>query len=127
MQEDRISPDARLYNSRVIDTYIRLLKRQYSYVDIDEILEYAGMKAYEISDQGHWFTQKQIDRFYAIVKYKTGNENIAREAGKFAASPEAMGVMRQYALGLIGPSKVYERVRLASARMTKSAIYESRK
>ena len=117
----------RIYNSRIIDSYIQLLKRRYSFVDIDEILEYAGMKAYEVSDQGHWFTQKQIDRFYAIVKHKTGNENIAREAGKFAASPESMGVMRQYALGLIGPSKVYERIRMVTARMTKSSIYESRK
>lgn len=117
----------RIYNSRIIDSYIQLLKRRYSFVDIDEILEYAGMKAYEVSDQGHWFTQKQIDRFYAIVKHKTGNENIAREAGRFAASPESMGVMRQYALGLIGPSKVYERIRMVTARMTKSSIYESRK
>jgi HD superfamily phosphodiesterase len=85
------------------------------------------MKAYEINDQGHWFTQKQIDRFFAIVQQKSGNPHIAREAGRFAASPEAMGVMRQFALGLIGPAKVYERVGLATARLTKSAIYESRK
>ncbi len=127
MQEDLVSPDARLYNSRVVDTFIKLLKRKYSYVDIDEVLDYAGMKAYEISDQGHWFTQKQIDRFHAIVMQKTGNANISREAGQYAASPEALGVMRQYALGLIGPSKVYEKIGMASARMTKSAIYESRK
>lgn len=127
MQEDHISPDDRIYNSRLIDGYIRLLKRRYSFVDIDEVLEYAGMKAYEVSDQGHWFTQEQIDRFYAIVKHKTGNDHIAREAGRFGASPEAMGVMRQFALGLIGPSKVYERIRMVTARMTKSAIYESRK
>lgn len=127
MEEAYLPPDARLYNSRVVDNYIRLLKRKYSYVDVDEVLDYAGMKAYEVSDQGHWFTQDQIDRFYAIVSQKTGNEDISREAGRYAASPEAMGVMRQFALGLIGPAKVYERVGMASARLTKSAIYESRK
>ena len=116
-----------LYNSRIIDTYIKLLKRKYAYVDIDEVLDYAGMKAYEIADQGHWFTQEQIDRFYAIVLQKTGNENISREAGQYAASPEALGVLRQYAMGLIGPAKVYERIGIASAQITRSAIYESRR
>ena len=124
---EKIDPESPLYSSRIIDTYIRLLKRRYSYVDIDEVLEYAGMKAYQIADQGHWFSQKQIDRFYAIVLEKTGNPDIAREAGRYAASPEALGVMRQYALGLIGPAKVYERVGMASSRFTKSATYESRK
>jgi putative methionine-R-sulfoxide reductase with GAF domain len=127
MEQAHLHSDARLYNSRVVDNYIRLLKRKYSYVDIDEVLDYAGMKVYEVSDQGHWFTQHQIDRFYAIVRQKTSNENISREAGRFAASPETMGVMRQYALGLIGPAKVYEGVGMASARLTKSAIYESRR
>ncbi len=117
--------DVPLYNSRIIDTYIKLLKRKYDFVDIDEVLSYAGMKAYEIADQGHWFTQEQIDRFHAILSEKTGNKNISREAGRYAASPEALGVMRQYVLGMIGPAKVYERVGLASSRFTRSSIYES--
>lgn len=127
MENASFTADPRLYNSRIIDTYIKLLKRNYNHVDIDEVLTYAGMKPYEISDQGHWFTQKQIDRFYAIVLQKTGNKNISREAGQYAASPEALGVMRQYVMGLIGPAKVYERIGMASAKLTKSAIYESRK
>ena len=119
--------DKPLYSSRIIHTFIKLLQHRYPAVDIDEILAYAGMKSYEIEDQGHWFSQRQIDRFYAIVLKKTGNRNIAREAGRYAASPEAMGVMRQYFLGLIGPAKAYEKVGMASARLSKSAIYESRR
>lgn len=122
-----ISPSTPLYNSRIIDTYIRLLRQKYSYVDIDEVLDYAGMKAYEIADQGHWFTQKQIDRFHASVSQKTNNANISREAGRYAASPEASGAIRQYVLGLIGPAKVYERIGKASSRVTRSSIYESRR
>ena len=45
MHEDCLPSDARLYNSRLIDNYIRLLKRHYTYVNLDEILDYAGMKA----------------------------------------------------------------------------------
>ena len=127
MPEKLLPTDTPLYNSRIVDTYIKLLKRNYSFVDIDEVLEYAGMKAYEVADQGHWFAQDQIDRFHSILSQKTGNENISREAGQYAASPEAMGVMRQFALGLIGPAKVYERIGLASSRFTRSSVYTSRK
>jgi hypothetical protein len=70
MPKSPIAPDTPLYNSRIIDTYIKLLKRKYSFVDVDEVLEYAGMKAYEVADQGHWFSQTQIDRFHAILTQK---------------------------------------------------------
>jgi hypothetical protein len=127
MPKSPITPDTPLYNSRIIDTYIKLLKRKYSFVDVDEVLEYAGMKAYEVADQGHWFSQTQIDRFHAILTQKTGNKDISREAGQYTASPEAMGVMRHYVLGLIGPAKVYERIGKESSRFTKSSIYETRR
>ncbi len=127
MSKSTISPDTPLYNSRIIDTYIKLLKRKYSFVDIDGILEYAGMKAYQVADQGHWFSQTQIDRFHAIIAQKTGNKNISREAGQYTASPEALGVMRHYVLGLVGPAKVYERIGKESSRFTKSCVYETRK
>jgi HD-GYP domain-containing protein (c-di-GMP phosphodiesterase class II) len=127
MQDDPLCPDARLYNSRIVDSYIKLLKRRYPHVQIDEILDYAGMKMYEVHDQGHWFTQDQIDRFHAVIQSRTGQANIAREAGRFAASPEAMGVLRQFTLGLVGPNKAYEGIGLATARVTKASVYQSRK
>ncbi len=66
-------------------------------------LDYAGMKPYEVADQGHWFTQIQVDLFYERLVKVTGNVNIAREAGHYATSPDAIGVMRQYLLGMVGP------------------------
>jgi hypothetical protein len=120
-----ITSSSPLYNSRLIDVYLRLLKRKYSDVDVDEVLEYAGMKAHEIADQGHWFSQDQIDRFHAIVSKKTNNANISREAGVYAASPEATGTLHQVVLGLIDPARVYERIGKEAARVTRSSIYES--
>lgn len=116
-----------LYNSRIIDTYIKLIKSKYSYVNIGELLSYAGMKPYEVADQGHWFTQEQIDRFYVRLVNLTKNENIAREAGRYAASTEAIGAMRQYILGLTGPAKAYELVGTATPNFTRSSIYASSK
>ena len=52
-----------LYNSRIINNYIKLIKSQYSYINVEELLKYAGMELYQIEDEGHWFTQNQIDKF----------------------------------------------------------------
>jgi hypothetical protein len=53
-----------LYNSRIIDTYIKMLKKQRPEIDAGIALEYANMQGYQVADQSHWFTQKQIDLFY---------------------------------------------------------------
>jgi HD-GYP domain-containing protein (c-di-GMP phosphodiesterase class II) len=116
-----------LYNSRIIDTFIKLIKSKYSYVNVGELLEYADMRSYEVADQGHWFTQKQVDLFYEKLVKLTGNENIAREAGQYAASPDALGVMRQYAIGFVSPANVFEMVRKTAKNLTKSSTYESKK
>jgi len=124
METDKSSQP--LYNSRIIDTYIKLIKRRYSYVNIGELLRYSKMEPYEVADQGHWFTQEQVDLFYERLVKQTGNTNIAREAGRYAASPEAIGVMRQYVLGLVSPARVYEVIGKTTRNFTRSSVYESR-
>jgi len=121
------SQDKALYNSRGINVWVKLLKEKYSYVDIDAVLHYAGMKAYEIADQGHWFTQKQIDRFYEKVVQLTGNKNIAREAGRFAASPSLAGALGQFVFGQLGPGKVYQIIGHASENYARSSDYSTKK
>ena len=37
----------------------------------------------------------------------TGNSQIAREAGLFAASPDGMGLMRRYVLGMVKPATLF--------------------
>ncbi len=122
-----IQQDSELYNSRIIDAYIKLIKSKYGFVNVGELLDYAGMKAYEIADQGHWFNQAQVDRFYEKLVHLTGNANIAREAGRYAASPDALGVMRQYALGLIDPANAFALIDKASSNFIRSAVYESKR
>jgi len=119
--------DTPLYNSRIVDNYIKLIKKQYPSVDIVRLLEAANMTPYEVADEGHWFTQNQINLFHDKLSNVTHNENIAREAGRNAASPEALGVLRNYVLGMISPSKVYELAGKAADKFTKSTNYVSRK
>lgn len=118
--------DKPLYNSRIIDNFIKLIKKRYSHVKIDELLDYAKMESYQIDDQGHWFTQEQVNLFHEKLIKLTGNKDIAREAGRYSASPDALGVMRAYFLGLVGPGRVFKIVRMAAANLTKSSDYQSR-
>jgi len=126
MSKEPSKKEEPLYNSRIINSYIKLIKRKYPSVNIAELLECADMKPQEVDDQGHWFTQTQVDRFYEQTVALTGNENIAREAGRYAASPDSIGAMRQYVLGLSTPAKVYELIGKTTQNFTRSSKYESR-
>ena len=92
-----------VYNSRITKTYLEYLGKYYPNIDVDSILEYAEMKQYEVEDPGSWFSQYQVDRFHEILVEKTGNPNISREAGRYTASSEGLGPLKQYTLGFISP------------------------
>jgi len=119
--------DAPLYNSRIINSFILLIKQRYSYVNVAELLDYAGMKEYEVADQAHWFRQDQVERFYERLVQVTGNPKIAREAGRYAASPDVLGAMRQYILGLVDAASTFEIINKTTANFTRSASYQSRR
>ena len=103
----KMNENVPIYNSRITKHYLRYLAEYYPNIDVDSILEYAGMPGYAVEDQGHWFTQDQVDRFQKIVIKKTGNPGIAREAGRYGASSEAMGGIQQYTLGLLSITSAY--------------------
>jgi HD-GYP domain-containing protein (c-di-GMP phosphodiesterase class II) len=116
----------RLYNSRIVDNYIRLIDRKYPQIRVATLLEYAGMTAHEVADEGHWFTQDQIDRFHEKLSFLTNNASIAREAGRYAASPDAMGAMKLLFLGTVGPRRAYELIGRGASRLTRSSTLASR-
>ncbi len=116
-----------LYNSRIIDNYIKLINKKYEYIDISDLLSYAGIELWQVEDQGHWFTQVQLDRFNERLTILTGNKDISREAGRYAASPDAMGFMRHYLLGLMGPAKIFNLLKYTASNLTRSAKFEAKK
>ena len=96
-----------LYNSRIIKTFLEYLRKFYPNLDVDFVLEYAKMTRYEVEDPAHWFSQSQADRFYEALVEKTGNPNIARDAGRYTTSYKGMGPIKQYTLGLMSLTSVY--------------------
>jgi signal transduction histidine kinase len=115
-----------LYSSRIILSFVNLLKKKYPQVDLNEVYDCAQMKAYEVSDEGHWFTQSQVDLFHDKVTESLG-QDISREAGRFAASGESIGFMGKYVLGLIGPANAFFAIGKATSSFTRSSTYECRR
>ena len=115
-----------LYNSRVLSAYLELLRKRYPQVKIGNILAYAGIEPHEINDEGCWFTQSQVDRFYERAVQLTDSKTLARDAGRVAASPGAIGTMRQYTLGLLGPSIAFQALGKVSKKLTRSCEFTTR-
>jgi len=119
--------DKPLYGSRGFAIYLRLLKSKYPHVNIDELLQYAGMEPYQISDDAHFFSQKQTNLFYEKIVELTGNSNIAREAGRYASSPEALGTMQGSIIGFLGPMGFFDLSEKIYNKISKSSLCKARK
>jgi len=114
-----------LYNSRIIEAYVKYIRENYPEVDISDILNTAGINLYEIEDHGQWFSQEQVDAFYVKVEENVSDRDISRKAGKFMASPNVGGEVRYYFLGLMGLANAYKMIGKASRNLTKSSLYET--
>lgn len=94
---------------------------------LDSILKEVDILPYEIEDQAHWFTQDKMDRFYEILVAKTGDPQIARKAGRFAASSEGLGAAKQYILGLMSPTPIYLLVEKLYPILSRGASVKAKK
>ncbi len=124
MQETDTLP---IYNSRIIKTYLEYLALLYPHVAPDALLDFAGMSREEVEDPAHWFTQNQVDRFHEVLAEKTGNPNVSREAGRYAASSKASGVLKQYALSFISPLSAYRLLEKITPYLTKGGVFRTTK
>lgn len=118
--------EPRLYNSRCINAYLRYLTLKYPEIDQSSLLGAAGIRPEEVDDQGHWFSQRQINLFYDRLLQLTGNEQIAREAGRHLVRAEASGWFRKYGFGFLTMEQVAKRTRSIAGRISRSAVYEAR-
>jgi hypothetical protein len=99
--------DAGLYSSRIIKSYIDYLTEHYPEVNIDVLLNYAGITTYQLEDGGHWFTQRQINLFHEGMTQQTKDPDIPKNVGRNTPFSKAGGTVSQYALGFITPSVAY--------------------
>ena len=65
------------------------------------------LKPIRLDDEGHWLTQKQVDRFHKILVQKINDPDISRKVGRFSSTSRASGALGQYLLGFINPAMAY--------------------
>jgi PAS domain S-box-containing protein len=118
---------APLYNSRITKIYIQYLQKYYPEINVDSVLNELGIAKYEIEDPSHWFTQEQQDRLHEVLVTRTGNPNIARDAGRYATSSEGLGATKQYALGLMSPTAAYLLIEKIYVLMSRGADVSAKK
>jgi len=114
-----------LYNSRIIASFLKFIERYYNHIDINDLLGYAKMERYQVQDEDYWFNQEQVDLFHEKLVVLTKNQNIAREAGRYAVSTDSLGVVKSYALGFVNPTKVCEMVGKATGKLVRSCVWEA--
>jgi len=118
---------APIYNSRLIKVYLEFISKDYPEIDTNFLLKYAKMTKYEVNDTGHWFNQTQVDRFQEILIRKTGNPNIAREAGRYIASSKGMSALKQYVLGFMSLTALYMFMGKLYNTMSRGALVKATK
>lgn len=117
--------DGPLYNSRVIAPYLEFARERYPGIELAGVLDRAGMTPHQVQDEGHWFSQDQVNRFHDALTEATGDRRLAYEAGRHAVERRAVGGLRGYLAGLLGPQKFYLLLDRFTARLTRSAEYRS--
>ncbi|MGE5255441.1 MAG: ATP-binding protein [Hyphomicrobiales bacterium] len=116
-----------LYNSRLTKMYVEYLRLHYPHVKVESVLQEAGIAAYQIEDHAHWFTQLEVDRFHDVVLHATGEADISRKVGRFAASSQSLGATKQYVLGMMTPTLLYQFMEKSYALVSRGASISARK
>ncbi|KQC11360.1 MAG: hypothetical protein APR62_10035 [Smithella sp. SDB] len=118
--------DTPLYNSRIIRSYVEYLHRYLPDIDIAPLLKYADIESYQLEDEGHWLTQRQVDRFHEMLAKKADDLEISRKVGRFITTSRASGALGQYLLGFINPATAYSVLEKINARLSRGVVLKTR-
>ncbi len=115
------------YNVKLLRTYLEYVRDKYPDLDIDMLLEYAGISRSQVDDDGFWYGQETSDRFHEILDRMTGNENLAREVGRYGASSASMGTIKQYIVSFLDPLLAYELLGRIGSKLTRGTAIQIKK
>ncbi len=119
--------EPRFYNSRVASTYLEYLIKFRPEIDIQKLISDSGIESYELEDEGHWLTQKQVDAFHDALAKQADDLALSREAGRYMTASRSISVIRQFILGFIDPMHAYLRIPRIAGYMNRSASCQVKK
>jgi PAS domain S-box-containing protein len=110
-----ITPDATqidaqtpLYNSAIISNYIKYLKSQSIDFDIEALLKCSGINRFDLNDEGHFLTQKEINRFHRCLDKMVDDPDIAYRVGRHTLYLKSTGTLIQYGMQFITIPSMYK-------------------
>ena len=117
-----------LYNSIIVKTYLEYLKHDYPDLNFKELLNHAEIANFEVEDRGHWLTQQQVNRFHEYASQATANPDVAKQAGRYIASPKSYvsNIMRQSVAGFLSPAIAYWAVEKIATSISRHLTIKSR-
>jgi len=119
--------EPRLYNSRIIGTFLEYFRDHRPDIDIQDLLVNSRIAPYEVEDEGHWLTQRQVDDFHDAVMQQTDDPSIFREAGRYMASSRSVIAVRQFLIGFITPVHAYTMLGKIMSYLDRGVTSEARK
>ncbi|MDD5168663.1 MAG: PAS domain S-box protein [Syntrophales bacterium] len=121
--------DKPLYNSRVIITYLEYLRHTHPDVDIGKLLTDSGISSYEVEDEGHWLTQRQVDSFHDVLMKRIHDPSISRNAGRYMAkaSSQSVSAIRQFVMGFLTPIQAYIMLGKIASYINRGATFQVKK
>jgi PAS domain S-box-containing protein len=119
--------DANLYNSRVIITFIEYLKEKRPDIDVESLLKDSGISSYELEDEGHWLTQKQVDGFHDALMERTHDASIFREAGRYMTFSHSTKTIRQLIIAFLSPIQAYFMLGKIASYLNRGTIFQIKK
>jgi len=119
--------DAPLYNTKIIKGFEEYIRKYHPEFNMVPFLDYAGITTYQYVDEGHYLTQKQVDRFYEKLEKTIGDPDLARKVGQYAGFSKATGGVSKYAIGYMTPSAVYTVLGKLYPHMSRGSTVETRK
>jgi len=113
-----------LYNIRILKSYIDFVCVNYPNIDINKILNYAGVTKLQYNDYGYWCNQRQMNRLQEILIKETRNKNISRDTGRNLVNTQ--NIIALYILGFINPINLTRQFERVYKKISKAAIIQFR-
>ena len=118
--------EKKYYSSRIIKSYVEYLKKFLPDIDVNPLLKHAGIEIFQLDDEGHWLTQKEVDRFHDMLAKVTQDPDISRKVGRFSVTSRASGALGQYMLGFMNTATVYGVLEKINSRLSRAAVMKTR-
>jgi len=119
--------EPRLYNSRIISTYLEYFRDVRTDIDIEKLLLDSGITPYEVEDEGHWLTQRQVDDFSNALMKQTNDYTLFRTGGRYMASSRSITAIRQFIVSFVTPIQAYAMLAKISSYITRGGTVEIQK